>query len=199
MTDKMIDLSFFNEHQSIPAKDLVEPAPSADELGRILQAAMSAPDHGEMRPFRFIVIQGDARQQLAKVFEQAARLRPHLDEAGVEKQKSKPLRSPLIVVVVARVMQNPKIPDIEQILSAGCAAQHIQLACSALGYGSVWLTGDNAYDIQVYEPLGLDINERVVGFIYIGTPQQSLPSKPRQDASSVTTHWLAPLEKEYAI
>ena len=196
----MKDLSALTEHRSIPAGELTDPAPGDAELEQILQAAMSAPDHGELHPFRFLVIQGDARQELARVFEQAVRLRdPQADAATVEKQRNKPLRSPLIVVVVARVIDNPKIPEVEQILSAGCAAQHIQLACAALGYGSIWLTGDNAYDLHVYEALGLDLNERVVGFVYIGTPADPPLTKTRLSANSVTTQWHTAHEGDYAI
>jgi nitroreductase len=198
MSTKQIDLSNLTQHLSVPAKELVEPAPDAEELELILQNAMSAPDHGEMRPFRFLIIEGDARHELAAVFEQAALARG-LDAASVAKQKDKPLRSPLIVTVIATLTSTPKIPEIEQMLSAGCAAQHIQIACRQAGYGSIWLTGDNAYDLQVHEALGLDLNERIIGFIYIGTP--AAPPQPRQrvDAATVTSRWQQRQQKNFAI
>lgn len=200
MTGKMNDLSFLIDHQSIPAKNLLPPAPSADELEWILQAAMSAPDHGEMRPFRFLVIEGDARHQLAKVFESAVRNRePDADQATIDKQKNKPLRSPMIIVVIAQINQNPKIPEIEQLLCAGCAAQHIQLACTELGYGSIWLTGANAYDLTVHQALGLDMNEKVIGFMYVGTAAEIPARKSRHSASQVTTRWHQPHHNEFAI
>ena len=105
----------------------------------------------------------------------------------------------MIIVVVASITDNPKIPEIEQILSAGCAAQHIQLACRQLGFGSIWLTGDNSYDMNVYEALGLDINERVIGFIYVGTANQALGKKNRPSAKSRTTFWKEPQHTDFAV
>lgn len=198
MTTETQKLSFLIEHQSIPAALLSEPAPNEAQLNLILQSAMSAPDHGYLRPFRFLTIQGKARLELSKVFEQAARNR-NLDEDAVQKQKSKPLRSPLIICVIASTTQNPKIPEIEQLLSAGCAAQHIQLACKGLGFASIWLTGDNCYDQHVYHSLGLDLNERLVGFIYIGSHHSEATPKARPSAMDITQSWTTINSPEFAI
>ncbi len=195
----MNDLTFLTEHHSVPAKQLHEPAPDDTQLEAILQTAMSAPDHGHLQPFRFLVIRGEARRQLSEVFEQAARRRTPEDADGIRKQKEKPLRSPLIVTVIARVIDSPKIPEIEQLLSAGCAAQHIQLACRALGFGSIWLTGGNAYDLSVHEALGVKPDERIVGFLYIGTPEPGAGRKTRAAAGTITDEWTAPLEHDYSI
>ncbi len=194
----MNKLSFLSQHSSTPANQLHDPAPSEAEIKSILQAAMSAPDHGGLTPFRFLLIQGDARQELSRVFEDAARQRG-ADEAAIQKQKDKPLRSPLIIPVIARITDAPGIPEIEQILSAGCAAQHIQLACGALGYGSIWLTGENSYDLRVYEALGLDMNERIIGFIYVGTHDKKINNKTRMDATTLTESWLISQRTDFAI
>lgn len=200
MTTKNPKLSFLYEQKSIPANELSEPAPSDSDIEDILQAAMSAPDHGYLTPYRFLTIQGNARHELSRVFEKSTRRRnPDVDEATVLKQKNKPLRSPLIMVVIAHITDNPKIPEIEQLLSAGCAAQHIQLACSSLGYGSVWVTGENSYDLTVYEALGLEINERIIGFIYVGTPSEDSPLKTRQQAIDITERWETALKSEFSI
>ncbi len=198
MTIESTKLSFLLEQQSIPAALLNDPAPDDAQLSAILQSAMSAPDHGNLKPFRFLVIKGDARAELSRVFEQAARNR-NLDEDAIQKQKSKPLRSPLIICVVATITQSPKIPEIEQILSAGAAAQHIQLACKALGFGSIWLTGENCYDQYVYQSLGLEFNERLVGFIYIGSPDTEITPKARASASEITQNWTEIQTAEFAI
>jgi nitroreductase len=198
MTTNNPKLSLFSDLVSVPAAELVEPAPDGAQLQSILQAAMSAPDHGSLRPYRFIVIRGDARGRLSEVFADAATQRG-LDQAGIDKQRAKPLRSPLIVSVVARIEHRPKIPEIEQLLSAGCAAQHIQLACRLLGFGSIWLTGDNCYDQTVYRALGLDLDERLVGFLYIGTPAQPPAKKIRPPASDRTEIWVEPQVTDYAI
>ena len=186
-------------HQSsVPAKMLTAPAPNPAQLDAILQCAMSAPDHGAMTPFRFLIIDGDARQDLADVFEQAA-VKRGLNDAAIQKQRGKPLRSPLIITVIARLQDAPGIPEIEQILSAGAAAQHIQLACRALGFGSIWLTGDNSYDLNVYEALGLAINERIIGFLYVGTPIAVIEGKNRISAKMITDRWSGPQHTEFAI
>jgi nitroreductase len=196
----MKDLSFLLQHQSIPAIELNDPAPSDSELEQILQAAMSAPDHGGLKPFRFLTIRGDARFELSTLFEQAVKKRnPQADAITVAKQRNKPLRSPLIVVVIASVRENPKVPDVEQILSAGCATQHIQLACSSLGYGSIWLTGDNSYDLFIYEALGLAPDERIIGFVYMGSYSGRSGPKVREPALDITQNWTRPLRNKFAI
>ena len=161
---------------------------------------MSAPDHGSLQPFRFLVIEGDARHKLAEVFETATRKRcADVDEATVAKQKGKPLRSPMIIVVIACIDESAQIPETEQILSAGCAAQHIQLACNCLGFGSIWLTGANSYDLYVYQSLGLDLHERIVGFIYVGTAESKPVQKNREPAQAITQHWSKIQKKNFAI
>jgi len=169
---------------STPAKALSEPAPDQAQLEQILSIALTAPDHGRLRPYRFIAIRGDARHHLSEIFGQAILQRePDVDPAYLRKQKDKPLRSPLIVVVVANLIDSPKIPEIEQMLSAGAAAHNILLASNALGFGSIWLTGANAYDPFVCKQLGLDDHERIIGFVYLGTPDFCIPraAPPRVD------------------
>jgi nitroreductase len=199
MTTNSTDLSFLTDHCSIPAADLVEPAPNAQQLEAILQTAMSAPDHGALTPFRFLVIESEARESLSAVFADAAAKR-QLDPAGIAKQRAKPLRAPMIICVVAKLTESPKIPEIEQILSAGCAAQHIQLACRQMGFGSIWLTGDNCYDQLVYQALGLEFNERLVGFIYVGSKGKAASTKQRGLAKGLTEQWLGPRQaSQFAI
>lgn len=198
MTRKMQKLSFLNEQISTPAKDLSLPGPDDSQLEAILQTAMSAPDHAGLLPYRFMVIQDDARNNLSEVFEKAA-IQRGADPAAVLKQKKKPLRSPMIIVVIACLSDNPVVPEIEQLLCAGVAAQHIQLACSGLGFGSIWLTGENCYDLFVYEALGMDINERIIGFIYVGSQSGTMIKKNRPDAKKITSHWKTTQHTDFAI
>lgn len=178
------------ERHSTPAKALVDPAPDDEQLHQILKTALSAPDHGRLHPYRFISIRGDARRRLSEIFGRATLQRkPDEDPAYVEKQKDKPLRSPLIVVVVASPIESPKIPEIEQILSAGAAAHNVLLAANALGFGSIWLTGANAYDDYVKGELGIDDSEHIVGFIYLGTPAIDIPPRPIPEVSTHHTSW----------
>ena len=185
------------ERYSTPAKILVEPAPDDEQLRQILKLAMFAPDHGRLCPYRFITIRGDARHALAGVFAAAIEKRdPDATRAYIKKQKDKPLRSPLIVVVVACLRDNPKIPEIEQMLSAGAAAHSILLASNAMGFGSIWLTGDNAYDANVCEPLGLDKNEKIIGFIYLGTETAAIPKLPKPDIDEKISHWTQVIDQK---
>ena len=175
---------------STPAKALNDPAPDDAQLAEILQVAMSAPDHGRLYPYRFITIRGDARYRLSEIFVQATRQRePDVDAAYLAKQREKPLRSPLIVVVVASLVESEKIPEIEQMLSAGAAAHNVLLASNALGFGSIWLTGANAYDDYVRSELGIADSEQIIGFIYLGTPQLEIPPRPLPAVDDFISSW----------
>lgn len=186
----MTDPLHFLKRHSTPAKSLVEPAPDDTQLKQILESALYAPDHGRLHPYRFITIRGDARNRLSKVFGAAVRERdPQVSDAYLNKQKDKPLRSPLIVVVVACMIDSPKIPRIEQILSAGAAAHSILLASNVMGFGSIWLTGDNAYDDRVKQALKLEDNEEIVGFIYLGSEGRDIPRPLKPNIEDKISSW----------
>ena len=169
---------------------LREPAPDRAALDTMLAAAVRAPDHGRLRPWRFIVIAGDARHKLGDVLAEALRRRePNAAEAVLAKERGKPLRAPLIVVVVACIRDHPGVPEVEQVVSAGAAAQNILVAAYALGYGAFWRTGKPAYDAHVKSALGLSPTDAIVGFLYLGTP--AAPSTPveRGKHGDVTREW----------
>lgn len=191
-------LELLHNRASAVADALDEPAPAGADLDAILRAGLAAPDHGSLRPWRFVLIRGTARERLGEVFAEAARARdPALDEATLARQRAKPLRAPLIVAVAARIdPDNPKIPAIEQILSAGAAAQQMQLAANALGYGSVWLTGASARDAHVAEALGLELDDRIVAFLYMGTPPDAVHPRRRPEPAGFVTEWRQPLTLE---
>src|SRR6516164_9192123 len=134
------------------ARALTEPAPDAGALELIFSAAARAPDHGRLRPWRFVVVRGAARERLGAV------LADHLRRT-----------QPQIVVVAAHSDSGVKIPVIEQTLSAGAAAHAMMLAAFALGFNSMWKTGDAAYDATVRQALGLEPADAIVGFLYFGT------------------------------
>ncbi len=185
-------LHFLNRH-STPAKALTEPAPDDEQLKQIFEIALCAPDHGRIQPYRFITIRGEARKELSNVFARAVKQRdPEVDDEYLNKQKDKPLRSPLIVVVVACLIESPKIPEIEQMLCAGAAAHNILLASKAMGFGSIWLTGDNAYDPYVCKALNLAENERIIGFIYLGTESIKLNRQTEVDVNKKVSQWYSP-------
>ena len=168
---------------------LTDPAPSGEGLEAMLASALSAPDHGRLRPWRFVLIKGDARRKLGEVMADALRQRdPATPAAVIDREKEKPMRAPLIVVVAATTRPDPKIPEIEQIVSAGAAAQNILLAAHALGFGGMWRTGGPAYDPAIKAALGLAVSDTIVGFLYLGTPvRAALPRKPQAQDGLVTT------------
>jgi len=187
----MTELAFLQQRASIPAKYLTEPGPDDDQLNAIVTAGLAAPDHAAMRPWRFIVIRGDARNVLGDVFYTAAKNRePDMDPAKLQRVKDKPLRSPVIVAVVATITPNhPKTPEIEQILSAGAAAQQILLAANAAGFGSVWLTGPNTEAPEVKSALGVSEADVIVGFLYLGTSSIKPPKPARPDIANHLSFW----------
>lgn len=186
--------SLTTRHSVAPAF-LVEPAPEGEALERILAAGASAPDHGRLRPWRFVVIRGEARHRLGEVFAEALRRRdPNPSEDALRQERERPLRAPLIIAVGLRLQpDHPKIPEIEQILSAGAAVQNLLLAAHAQGFGAKWLTGANAYDDYVKAALGFETRDRLVSLVHIGTIEGSPPAVPHADPHEVTIEWQAPL------
>ena len=157
-------------HTRESAARLQDPAPDAAALDSIFAAAVRAPDHGRLRPWRFIVIRGDARGSFGDLMAASLKARcPDSTPEALARERAKALRAPLIIVVAAHVQDTARIPQIEQILSAGAAAQNIMLAAHALGYGAMWKTGEPAYDESVKSGLGLQASDRIVGFLYLGT------------------------------
>ncbi|BAN49671.1 nitroreductase [Metapseudomonas resinovorans] len=169
---------------------LQEPAPDAAQRELLFRAAMRAPDHGYLRPWRFLTIEGEARQKLGELFVSAVLAKnPDAPEAAVTKARAMPLRAPMLTVVVATLQAGHKVPESEQLLSAGCAAHGILLAAHALGLGAIWRTGDMAYDRTVAAGLGLAENEQVVGFLYLGSVEGERRAAPELAPADFVKVW----------
>jgi len=152
------------------ARALTEPAPDAGALELIFSAAARAPDHGRLRPWRFVTVRAAARERFgALLADQLRRSHPQTTEDTLQRERLKAFRAPLIVVVAAHCEPNVKIPVIEQTLSAGAAAHAMMLAAFALGFNAMWKTGAAAYDATVKQALGLEPGDAIVGFLYLGT------------------------------
>lgn len=176
--------------RSTPAKHLAPPAPTDEHLDLILRAAMSAPDHGALHPWRFLLVEGEARARLGEIFAEAFRRRtPGASEALIQRQREKPLRSPLLILLVAHIQTHTQVPEWEQMLAVGAAAEHMQLMAQALGYGSVWLSGDSCGDEWVREAIGLLPNERLLGYLALGTPTFAPPERSRPNPWAFTQQW----------
>jgi nitroreductase len=157
------------------AKTLQEPAPDEGALRLIFASAVRAPDHGRLRPWRFVVVRGAARARFGELLAQhLQRTHSAANEQALQRERAKALRAPLIIVVAARCNRDvKKVPVIEQQLSAGAAAHAMMLAAYALGFNAMWKTGAAAYDEALRQALGLTIDDSIVGFLYIGT--QAVP------------------------
>lgn len=169
---------------------LGEPAPTASQRELMLRAALRAPDHGQLRPWRFIEIEGAGLAALGELFAQALALRePDAAPAALEKARGMPLRAPLLWLVVARPQAHPKVPREEQLQSAACAAHGILLAAHAQGVGAIWRTGEMAGDPHVARGLGLAEEERILGFLYLGTPIGPLRVPQVLEPEAFITRW----------
>jgi nitroreductase len=163
------------------AKTYGQDSPSREHLQAALESAVRAPDHGRLRPWRFMLIEGEQRRQLGELLAASAKRRvPGLSDGDLQRERDKALRAPLIVVVACRIVRGTKIPDIEQILAAGAAAQNMLLALHALGYAAAWKTGEAAYDTEVKTALGFAADDHIVAFIYAGGGEGATfaPGKP---------------------
>lgn len=169
---------------------LVDPAPTTDQLDLLFRAAMRAPDHGQLRPWRFLTIQGEARERLGERMAESLRVRqPDASDEALQKARKMPLRAPLLIVVIARVQPHAKIPGSEQVLAAACAAHGLLLAAHAQGLGAVWRTGEFSYDPYLGKAMGLAGNEQMLGFIYMGSPEGSLRQPPVLDPHPFVSQW----------
>lgn len=161
-------LTLLQTRQSDPR--LIAPGPSEEQLEIIQRAAIKVPDHGCLAPWRFIVVEGDARHRLGDIYHQAA-VAENQDERTVNRAKELPLRAPMIIIAIADVKENPKVPRIEQVQSAGCAVLAMQQAAFAQGLGGIWRTGYFAQSESVKKALNCKIDDEIVGFLYLGTPE----------------------------
>lgn len=183
-------LHVLDTRRSVPSKQLGEPGPDHATLLRMLASAVRVPDHGKLVPFRFIRLQGEARHALGDLL--AARtlhLQPDAADAVVEKDRARFSHAPVIVTVVARLTPGHKVPEQEQLLTAGSVCFALLQAAQALGFGAQWLTGWMAYDDAVAATLGLSADERIAGFIHIGTPKMEAPERERPDPTLLLTDW----------
>ena len=172
------------------AKALTAPAPDEGALELIFASAAAAPDHGRLRPWRFIVIQGEALGHFGDLLAQhLRRLHPSSSEETLQRERQKAFRAPMIVVVAAICTPEVKIPVIEQILSAGAAAENVMLAALALGFNSMWKTGGPAYDEHVKTALGLEGKDAIVGFLYLGTDASKPERAQRPSWRDLVRHW----------
>jgi len=176
--------------RSVGIAFLGEPGPTPDELEQILRIGTRVPDHGKITPWRLVIIEGEDRakagEKLARIMEQA---NPKLDASSLEAERKRFLPAPLTIGVISSPQPHPKVPQLEQLLSAGNVAFNLLHAAHALGFAASWVTRWYAFDAEAAAMLGARKDEQFVGFIHIGTPTATIEDRPRPDLESIVTRW----------
>ena len=183
-------LELLKTRRSVKPLAMTAEVPSKEDIDTILTIAARVPDHGKLTPWRFIVFEGDARARAGELFAKVFKDKnPTADEAAVATERKRFAQSPLVIAVVSRAAPHAKIPEFEQILSAGASGMNILTAAHALGYSADWVTGWMAFDRDVMSGLGLAANEKIAGFIHIGRTPQPAADRPRPELSEIVTRF----------
>lgn len=189
----MVDwLEALQTRRSVSARLLTGPAPDPAQIETMLTIASRVPDHGKLAPWRFVVIEGEARAELGEIVAGIASRTQGIsepDRLAVERERF--TRAPLVIAVVSKAADHPKIPVWEQQLSAGAVCLSLLSAAAALGFGACWLTEWMAYDAEARAALGLSEAERIAGFIHIGHATEIPQDRPRPALADVVTYWQA--------
>jgi nitroreductase len=183
-------LAHLDARRSVPSKQLGEPGPDHPTLLRLLRSAVRVPDHGKRQPWRFLRIAGEARHVLGEQLVARTRERdPAASEAALDKERHRFAHAPVVVAVIARLGPDGKIPESERFSSASCVCFALLQAAQACGFGAQWLTGWAAYDPVILRLLGLGEDERIAGFIHVGTPKLDAPERERPDPAELLEDW----------
>ncbi len=189
-------LELLAQRRSTVADMLREPGPSAHDLEALLAVSARVPDHGKLAPWRFLVFEGDARSRAGEILAAVARSRdPEMAEDRLAIEQRRFARAPVVVAVVSRVTVPHKIPEWEQVLSAGAVCQTLLIAAHAMGYAGQWLTEWCAYDADVLAAFGLKPGERIAGYVYLGTAASDPMERKRPDVAAITRRWDGRLDR----
>lgn len=177
--------------RSLTVKDMVHPGPSEEQIKQILKIGSRVPDHKKQVPWRFLTFEKSTRGKFGKILRTIfAKNNPKTNEKILDFEENRFLRAPLVIAVISTAdKDNPKVPEWEQILTAGAVCQNILIASNAMGYASQWLTEWYAYDKVVLKELNLNPNERIAGFIYIGTASKQPKERGRPDLANLVKKW----------
>ena len=188
MTNQTID--HLLTRRSVSANRLGEPGPSQHQIQQMLTAAARVPDHKSLIPWRFLLFQGDARKEFGKLL--AGICQSEEKDVGqfrLETEANRFMRAPLVIAVISRVVKNAAAPEWEQVLSAGAACQNLLVVATALGFGAQWITEWYGYSQGVGAALKLSHNERVAGFVYIGTAKEKPEERERPALADIVQSW----------
>lgn len=190
LNDRSDPLMLLATRRSASVKAMSDPGPTPEQLAMLLQIAVRVPDHGKLTPWRFILFEGAARGRFGEILAVRWReLHPDHGEAAVAQARTFFERAPAVLAVVSRAAPHAKIPEWEQVLSAGAVCQNILVAATAMGLGCQWNTDWCAYDPKTLAAMGLGAHEKIAGFIYLGTPSEPVAERPRPDPAGLLTRW----------
>lgn len=171
---------------------LVEPAPSAQQLELAFAAALTAPDHHRLKPTRFVVIETNQRVAFGELVANSMQQDfPEIDPVQIERIKNHPMRAPLLVLALTHIVEHPKVPEFEQILSSGAAVQNLLLSLESQGFASMWRTGAIVESVSLKKALGLQAHDLISGIIYVGTAAKALAPRAELPLSNYVSYWSA--------
>jgi nitroreductase len=181
-------LDYLAVRRSSPAFQMREPGPERADIEEILRLAMRVPDHGKIAPWRFIVYRGAERARIgAELLAMALKKNPQLSDEMIEVEKSRFTRAPVVIGVISTAGPHVKVPEWEQVMSAGAVCLNLLMAANACGYVSNWLTEWFAFDEQAFPLLGIQPGEKVAGFIHIGSTDFPVVERPRPELADKVT------------
>jgi nitroreductase len=185
-------LEFLRTRRSLKPDRLAAPGPTPAQLDQILTIAARVPDHKKLAPWRFVVFEGEARSAFGEVFVEAslAEEKDPPSQSRLDFERNRLMRAPLVIAVISHVTDHPQAPEWEQVLSAGAACYNMCLAANALGFGTCWLTEKVSYSPRVQAAFHLAANERLAGFVYIGTATEVPADRDRPDLGKIVTRWV---------
>jgi nitroreductase len=188
-------LTHLRIRRSVSAAALAEPGPDRAALAEILTIAARVPDHKKLAPWRFIVIEGEARAAFgAKLADILAGIEPEASAVRLETERTRFTRAPLVVAVVSSPKPHPACPEWEQVLSAGAVGLNLLHAAAAMGFGAQWITEWYGFDEKVKRAFGLQEHERFAGFVYIGTPKEKPAERERPDLATIVEFAEGPVD-----
>jgi nitroreductase len=181
-------LSLLQQRRSVGPQRLGEPGPGPEEIETLLTVAARVPDHGRLVPWRFLVIEGEARHRIGDAIAAAFSAdQPGADAEKVAFERNRLARAPLVIAVVSRARPHAKIPEWEQVLSSGAVCMNLLHAAHTMGYGAAWITEWYAFDRRVLDALGLEADERIAGYIHIGTVVDKSAERARPALADIVT------------
>lgn len=176
--------------RSTLARNMTGPGPAQEQLDDLIRLASRVPDHGKLSPWRFIIFQEGARSTFGDVLaDRFQETEPSADEERTEFERDRFTRAPVVVAVVSCAAPHVKVPEWEQVLSAGAVCQNLLIAASAMGFAAQWITEWYAYDPIIKSKMGLSENEKIAGFIYLGQAVEPLTERKRPLRGNLVTHW----------